>query len=121
VAIRAGANAELIVRQTGRDIYTLDLESVNVNGQRYAISVSGPEFNTTRDTYDHGSGLVGSILGAIANASGAQVETSGGEIHVPQGALLRFNLQAPMRVVGWQDPGYTQRDYHYHRDHDWYR
>lgn len=43
VAIRAGANAELIVRRTGRDIYTLDLESVNVNGQRYAINVSGLE------------------------------------------------------------------------------
>ncbi len=49
MAIRAGAYTELIGRQTGRDIDTLDLESVNVNGQRYAVDISEPAFNTRRD------------------------------------------------------------------------
>src|SRR5579884_1452417 len=37
VAIPRGASAELIVRQTGPDEFALDLESVTVNGQRYAL------------------------------------------------------------------------------------
>ena len=116
VAIPRGSYAELIVRQTGPDQLALDLESVTVNGKRYVLDTAGPQFNANRDSYDRGAGLIGNIVGAIAG-----VDTRGQSIHVPAGSVLRFRLQAPLRVVDWQDPGYTERGSHYHRDGDWYR
>src|SRR5579871_2055665 len=44
MAIPAGSPVELIVRQIGPDQFTLDLESVTVNGQRYAMDTTGPQF-----------------------------------------------------------------------------
>jgi hypothetical protein len=114
VAIPEGSYAELIVRRNGPDQMMIDIESVTVNGRRYVLDTSGPQFNTR--AYENGGGLVGSIVGAIAG-----VETGGGEIRVPGGSVLNFQLQAPLHVVDWQDPGYDQRGYHYHRDNDWYR
>lgn len=121
VAIHRGAPAELIVRQIGPGQYTLDLESVTVNGRRYAMDATGPEFNAHRGDYDNGNGLVGSIIGAIAGANGEQVEPRGGHIMVPADALLTFQLQVPLHMVGWGDPGYRNGESHYHHDHDWYR
>jgi hypothetical protein len=120
LAIPQGSYAELIVRQVGPDQFALDLESVTVNGNRYALDTAGPQYNLPRDTYDRGSGLVGSILGAIDDANG-HVVTNGREIQVPAGAVIRFQLREPMRVVNWGDPGYSRGEYHYHREHDWYR
>lgn len=119
VAIPEGSYAEMIVRQVGPDQMMLDLESVTVNGHRYVMDATGPEFNT--DAYHNGGGLVGSIVGAIAGATGGAVEYQGQRINVPAGAMLKFQLQAPLHVVGWEDPGYTNNGNHYHRDHDWYR
>lgn len=119
VAIPRGANCELIVRQVGDRQFVLDVESVAVNGRRYVMDASGPEFHT-RD-YDNGNGLVGNIIGAIANAEGGHVEFRGDQIRVPAGSLLTFQLQAPLRVAAWGDPGYMDHGYHYHHDHDWYR
>ncbi len=121
IAIPAGSPAELIVRQIGPDQFTLDLESVTVNGQRYAMDTSGPQFNLHRNDYDQGSGLVGAIVGAVEGANGENVEARGDHISVPAGAILRFQLQEPLHVVGWNDPGYDQGGYHYHHEHDWYR
>jgi len=121
VAIPRGSYAELIVRQIGPDQYTLDLESVTVNGQRYAMATSGPQFNMPESSMDNGSGVVAGIIGAIAAANGQQVETRGGEIRVPEGSVLRFQLQEPLHVVGWADPGYMNGEYDYHHEHDWYR
>jgi hypothetical protein len=121
VAIPRGAPVELIVRQIGPGQLALDIESVAVNGQRYVMDATGPQFNMNRNDYDNGSGLVGSIVGAIAGATGAQVETRGGEIHVPAQAVVTFQLQEPLHMVGWQDPGYEHNNWHYHHDHDWYR
>lgn len=120
IVIRRGAPAELIVRQIGPGQMALDLESVTVNGSRYAMDTTGPEFNTRRRDYDNGAGLVGAIIGAISGAQ-ADVEARGGEIRVPGGALITFQLQAPLHVVSWNDPGYERDRYHYHRDSDWYR
>ena len=116
VAIPRGASAELIVRQTGPNQLVLDLESVTVNGTRYAMDTSGPEFNANRGAYDSGAGLIGNIVGAITG-----VETRGTAIRVPAGSVIRFQLDRPLRVVTWGDPGYMERGYHYHREHDWYR
>jgi len=114
VAIPAGTYAELIVRQLGPDRLALDLESVTVKGQRYVLDTSGPRFNTAE--YQNGAGLVGSIIGAIAG-----VQAEGGQIQIPGGSVLTFNLRAPLHIVGWQDPGYDRDGNHYHRDPDWYR
>lgn len=119
VAIPAGSPAEVIVREVGPDQMMLDLESITVNGRRYVMDATGPQFNT--DAYRNGGGLVGTIVGAIAGSSGGDVEYQGGRIHVPAGAMLTFQLQAPLHMVGWQDPGYNQRGEHYHHEHDWYR
>jgi hypothetical protein len=116
VAIPRGANAEMIVRQIGPDQLVLDLESITVNGRRYVMDASGPQFNAARADYDRGAGLVGSIIGAIAG-----VDTRGGEIRVPAGSMLNFQLQQPLHVVDWNDPGYTNNGFHYHHEHDWYR
>jgi hypothetical protein len=116
VAIPQGAYAELIVRQTGPNQLVLDLESVTVNGTRYAMDTSGPEFNANRGVYDNGGGLIGNIVGAITG-----VETRGQAIRVPAGSVIRFQLDAALRVVNWADPGYMDRGNHYHREHDWYR
>ena len=116
VAIPAGSYAELIVRQTGPNQLALDLQSVTVNGQRYAMDTSGPEFNTNRDVYNNGAGLIGNIVGALTG-----VETRGQAIRVPGGTVVRFQLETPLRVVNWPDPGYMERGYHYHRESDWYR
>lgn len=115
VAIPRGAYAELIVRQTGPGQMTLDLESITVNGTRYAVDANGPQVNT-----GNGGGLLGNIVGAITNGQ-VQVETQGSQIRVPADALIRFDLQQPLHVVGWQDPGYMQNGFHYHHDNDWYR
>lgn len=121
LAIPRGSYAELIVRQISPDRYTLDLESVTVNGQRYAMDTTGPQFNMPRSTMDNGAGIIGNIIGAIAGANGEQVVANGREIRVPAGAVLRFELQEPLRVVQWADPGYMNGEYHYHHEHDWYR
>ncbi len=117
LAIPRGSQAELIVRQVGPDDFVVDLESVTVNGRRYAMDTTGQRV----DTGNANGGVVGAIVGAIAGATGQQVQTRGGEIRIPAGSMLTFRLERPMRVVNWGDPGYEQGGNHYHRDHDWYR
>jgi hypothetical protein len=119
VAIPAGSPVELIVRQTGANLMTIDVESVNVRGRRYVMDTSGPEFNT--EAYNNGNAVVGAILGAIAGANGENVITRGSEIRIPADTVLRFRLEEPLHLVGWQDPGYQNNGYHYHHEHDWYR
>ena len=46
-----------------------------MNGRRYVMDAAGPNLNMPENNYNNGSGLVGSIIGAIAGAAGAQVET----------------------------------------------
>jgi hypothetical protein len=121
LAIPRGANCELMVRQVGPDQLALDLESVTVNGRRYVMDTSGPQFNMNRDQYNNGAGLVGNIIGAIAGAAGADVEYRGDRVRVPAGADLTFQLREPLHVVNWGDPGYMHEGYHYHHEHDWYR
>lgn len=119
IAIPAGSPVELIVREIGPQQMTVDIESITVNGHRYAMDTAGPDFNT--QSYNSGNGVVGAIIGAISGATGTQVETQGSEIRIPPDSVLRFQLQQPLRVVNWGDPGYEQGGYHYHHEHDWYR
>lgn len=73
LVIPRGSYAELVVRETGPNQTTLDLESVTVNGARYVMDTTGP----------------------------------------PESAIT-FQLEQPLHVAGWHDPGYD-------RDGDWYR
>ena len=121
VAIHRGARAELIVRQTGPGEYALDLESITEDGHRYVMDTSGPQYNMQQQQHNNGNGFLGAIAGAIAGANGEQVRPRGAEIHVPAGSAITFNLQEPLHVATWGDPGYQQGGWHYHHDQDWYR
>ena len=115
VSIPRGSQVELIVREIAPGQYTIDVESITTNGQRYAVDTSGPQVNVPRD--DGSNGLIGAIAGTV----GEQIETKGREIRLPVGSLITFRLLEPLRVVSWKDPGYQQGPYHYHNEHDWYR
>src|SRR5665213_1421885 len=56
IAIPRGAYAEMIVREIGPNQMALDLESVTVNGMRYAMDSTGPQFNMPSADYNNGAG-----------------------------------------------------------------
>src|SRR6266436_10309180 len=60
LAIPRGARVELIVRVERDNDLILDLESVMVNGQRYAIQTEANRVESYRD-----NSLVGAIVGAV--------------------------------------------------------
>jgi hypothetical protein len=141
VMIPGGSNAELILRNSTRDEVVLDLESVDVHGQRYAVSTEnesvqaggsekqGVGANRRTGKYVGGGAVIGSIIGAIAGggkgaaigaAAGAgagavgQTVTRGGNVRVPAESLINFRLDQDLRV-GIRDEGYDRNGYHYHR------
>lgn len=141
VVIPGGSNAELILRNSGRDEVVLDLESVDVRGQRYSVStedqsvgVAGNEkegvgANRRTGKYVGGGAVLGTIIGAIAGggkgaaigaAAGAgagavgQTVTRGGNVRVPAESVVTFRLDRDLRV-GVRDEGYDRDGYHYHR------
>jgi hypothetical protein len=141
VVIPKGSDVELIVRTTSNGELALDLDSVMVNGQRYAVeseeNVLGPErkegigANKRTAKYVGGGAILGAIVGAIAGGgkgaaigasagvaagAGAQVLTRGGSVKVPAESLLTFQLTEPLRA-GIPDGGYLRYDVHYHPDY----
>jgi hypothetical protein len=141
VMIPGGSNAELILRNSTRDEVVLDLESVDVHGQRYAVSTEnesvqaggsekqGVGANRRTGKYVGGGAVIGSIIGAIAGggkgaaigaAAGAgagavgQTVTRGGNVRVPAESVITFRLDRDLRV-GIRDDGYDRNGYHYHR------
>jgi outer membrane lipoprotein SlyB len=141
VLIPSGSDAELILRNSMRDEVVLDLESVEVHGQRYAVSTEnesvqaggsekqGVGANRRTGKYVGGGAVIGSIIGAIAGggkgaaigaAAGAgagavgQTVTRGGNVRVPAESLITFRLDRDLRV-GIRDEGYDRNGYHYHR------
>ena len=107
LAIPRGSRVELIVRVMRDNDLVLDLESVNVNGRRYAIQTERNRIESQRD-----NSLVGAIVGAI---NGGQAQ--GRAVRIPRDSLLNFRIQAPL-IVGVADRGVDRGGYHYH---DWYR
>lgn len=141
VVIPRGSDAELILRDASKDQVVLDLESVNVNGRRYAVSTSdeaitgtgsqkeGIGKNKRTAKYVGGGAVIGSIIGAIAGggkgaaigaATGAgagavgQTVTRGGNVRVPAESLITFRLDRPLGISA-ADTGYMQNGRHYHR------
>jgi hypothetical protein len=122
VAIPRGSDVELVVREIDNNEMALDLDSVVVNGQRYALesaesSVSnekeGLGANKRTGKYVGGGALLGAIIGGIAGGgkgaaigaitggaagAGAQVLTRGKNISVPAESLLTFRLDQPLRL-----------------------
>jgi hypothetical protein len=143
VVIPRGANAELIMRDSSENEIVVDLEAIEVNGQRYSVDSSsesisgdggerkeGVGANQRTGKYVGGGALLGSVIGAIAGggkgaAIGAiagagagaagQTVTRGGSVRLPSESLLTFRLDRPLRV-GVQDSGYMRDGYHYHGD-----
>ena len=107
LAIPGGSRVELIVRVMRDNDLVLDLESVDVNGQRYAIQTDRNRIESQRD-----NSLVGAIVGAINGG-----EAQGRAVRIPRNTVLNFRIQAPL-IVGVADRGVDRGGYHYH---DWYR
>jgi hypothetical protein len=106
LAIPRGSNVELIVRVARDNDLVIDLDSVMVNGQRYAISAEPNRAESQRD-------LVGSIVGGITGA-----EVRGQAVRIPRDAVLTFRLQRPL-TMGVADRGTWRNGWHYHEyEHD---
>jgi hypothetical protein len=103
LAIPRGSSVELIVRVARDNDLVLDLESILVNGQRYAIKADPNRVESERD-----NSLVGSIIGAI---NGGQVQ--GRTVRIPGGSLLNFRIQRPLDM-GVVDRGIMRDGRHYH-------
>jgi len=107
VAIPRGATAELIVRVARDNDLNLDLESVTVNGQRYAIKTDPNHVESGAD-----NSLVGTIVGAI---NGGQAR--GRAVRIPRDTPLTFRLDRPLNI-GVADRGVTREGHHYHDYYD---
>jgi len=101
LAIPRGATAELIVRTDRGGDLVLDLESVSVNGQRYAVQADPKQIDTA-------DSLVGAIKGG---------EARGRAVRIPRDTAMDFRLDRPLNI-GVADRGVTRDGYHYH---DYYR
>jgi len=107
LAIPRGAIAELIVRVARDNDLILDLESVTVNGQRYAIKTDANRVDSATD-----NSLVGSIVGAISGG-----EVRGRAVRIPRDTPLSFRLDRPLDM-GVPDRGVDRDGRHYHDYYD---
>jgi hypothetical protein len=105
LAIPRGSRVELKVRVAPDNDLILDLESVEVNGQRYALKADADRVEARRD-----NSLVGAIVGAVTG-----VEVKGRVVRVPRDSVLTFRIDRPL-IVGVPDRGYDRDGNHYHRD-----
>jgi hypothetical protein len=102
LAIPRGSTAELIVRRSRNDEMVLDLESVVVNGQRYAVETDPNRVEGTTGS----DSLVGAIVGTITGVRGP-------EVRLPPRTQLTFRLERPL-TMGVADRGVMRDGYHYH-------
>jgi hypothetical protein len=138
IVIPRGSMAELMVRRLSNNQVALDLESIDVAGQRYAVETSdivksqegqGLGANKRTGEYLGGGAILGAIIGAIAGGgkgaaigaaggaaagAGVQVLTQGRTVRVPAESLLTFQLTQPL-YAGVMDNGYYRNGQHYHR------
>lgn len=105
LAIPRGSTAELMVKDGRPGEMILDLESVTVNGQRYAVRTNTETVGTAGPPR---SDIIGSIVGAITRG-----EARGGEVRVPRDTPVTFRLERPLDV-GVADRGKDRDGHHYH-------
>jgi hypothetical protein len=138
VAIPRGSQVELTVKNLSKNDLALDLESVTVDGRRYAVTAGDAAMrsgqkdsigkNKRTAEYVGGGALLGTIIGAIAGGgkgaaigaaagagagAGAQVLTRGKKVNVPAESLVTFRLEKALQMVA--DNGITINGRHYHR------
>jgi hypothetical protein len=142
IAIPLGATTELVVRRGANNELYLDLDSINVNGQRYGvdatrhpvanggIDIKNSGIGNNQDTLEHvgGGALLGTVIGAItggakgaavgaaagaAVGAGAQVLTHGRQVSVPAESVITYRLQSGLDL-GVRDTGYDRNGVHYH-------
>lgn len=129
VVIPRGANAQIVIKSAskggrfrGTSDLVIDLQSVSIGGQQYALSTTdvaqtgkdGVGGNKRTAEYVGGGAAAGAIIGAIAGhgkgaaigagsgaAAGglAQILTKGGSISIPPETLVTFKLDQPLKVV----------------------
>jgi hypothetical protein len=107
LAIPRGSTTELIVRVARDNDLILDLESVVVNGQRYAVKTDAQRVESGPD-----GSLVGAIVGAI---NGGQAR--GRSVRIPRDTPLSFRLDRPLDI-GVPDRGIMREGRHYHDYYD---
>jgi hypothetical protein len=107
VAIPRGSRAELIVRVAKDNDLILDLESISVEGQRYAVRSEPNRVESQRE-----GGIVGDIVGAI-NGGVAR----GRAVRIPRDSVVTFNLQRALDI-GVADRGVDREGHHYHDYYD---
>lgn len=73
----------------------LGLRAVTVNGVSYPLETAEPQRNGGLGASDHTAKWVG-------GTAAGQVLTRGKRIHVPAGALLRFQTEEPIRLRGYR-------------------
>jgi hypothetical protein len=110
LAIPRGSDVELIVRVEQDNDLIIDLESVRVNGNRYAIKTEPNRQAAQRD-----DSLVGSIVGAIQGGEGR-----GHSVRIPRDSVLTFRLRRPLDM-GVADRGVDREGHHYHDYYDYRR
>src|SRR5215471_19052135 len=130
VAIPRGSYVELLVRKQS-DQFELDLKSVSINGERFAIQAQnnviagrpeGVGANQRTGEFVGGGAIIGAIVGAIAGGgkgaaigggvgaaagAGAQVATRGKNVTVPAESLLTFRLEQRL-YTGVNDTGFSR-------------
>ena len=104
LAIPRGSRVELMVRVARDNDLILDLDSVSVNGERYAVA-AGPNRQEAEPDYT----LLGSIVGAVTGAQGRT-------IRIPRDSVVTFRVSRPMDM-GVADRGVDREGIHYH---DWH-
>jgi hypothetical protein len=87
IVIPRGANVELTVRVARDNDLVLDLESVVVNGERYAIRTDRNRVESRSD-----NSIVGSIVGALGG------EVRGRAVRVPRDSVITFRLERPLEI-----------------------
>ena len=103
LVIPRGSTVEMMVRYSRDNDLNLDLESVVVYGQRYAVQSDPKHMESQRD-----GSLVGSIIGAINGG-----EARGRAVRVPRDTVVTFRLARPLQL-GVADRGQDREGYHYH-------
>lgn len=143
VLIPRGANAELIVENTGNNDMSVDLESVTIRGHRYMVAAAaydrarhtGLGKNKRTGEYVGGGALLGTIVGAIAGGgkgaaigalagagagAGGEILTHGRAVRIPAETVITFRLDQPLDIGRGsysRDNGYDRNGYHYHTDY----
>jgi len=103
LVIPRDSKVELTVRTSRDNDLSLDLESVVVNGQRYAVKADPKRIESQQD-----DSLVGGIIGAIKGG-----QTRGRTVKVPRDTVVTFRLQRPLDI-GVADRGRDRDGRHYH-------